>query len=82
MDIATKTVTTKVHTAVASTDVLKGVAIAAVKGQLGLTDGAILSADATVGDDGSITVEVVEAVADAAPAIAIPAGLGGIVPQA
>ena len=73
MDIATKTVTTKVHTAVASSDDLKSVAISAVVRQLGLTDDAVVSSSAKVDADGSITVEVVEAVADAsAPVEAAP----------
>ncbi len=84
MDIQSKTVTTKVHTAVAAVDDLKSVAIAAVAHQLGLSDDAIVSSSAKVGEDGSITVEVVEAVVDAAPVdaapvIQIPTGLGGAV---
>lgn len=81
MKIDTKLVSTKVHNAVASADDLKTVAIAAVKNQLGLSDASIVSADATFGDDGSIIVEVVEAVTDApspaSPQIVIPTGLGG-----
>ena len=83
MNIDTKLVSTKVHNAIASADDLKTVAIAAVKNQLGLADASIVSADATFGDDGSIVVEVVEAVADGAatapstPTIQIPTGLGG-----
>ena len=83
MKIDTKLVSTRVHNAVASSDDLKAVAIAAVKNQLGLADASIVSADATFGDDGSIVVEVVEAVVDEAatappaPQIQIPTGLGG-----
>ncbi len=88
MDIQSKTVTTRLHNAVATADDLKSVAIAAVVHQLGLSDDAVLSTEAKVGEDGSISVEVVEAVADAAPAdaaaqapaapvIQIPTGLGG-----
>ena len=67
MDIATKTVTTRVHTAVASPDDIKGVAILAVTRQLGLSADAVVSSSAEIGADGSIKVEVVEAVADAPP---------------
>ena len=85
MNISTKLVSTRVHNAVATADDLKTVAIAAVKNQLGLTDASIVSADATLGDDGSIVVEVVEAVAPevataVAPQIVIPSGLGGGTP--
>ena len=69
MDITTKTFTTKEHTATASVDVLKGVAVAAVKNQLGLADDAIVSSTASVGTDGSVTVVIVEAVADAPAAV-------------
>ncbi len=65
MDIETKTVTTRVHTATATVDMLKGVAIAAVTKQLGISDTAVISSDAKLGTDGSVTVEVVEAVAEA-----------------
>lgn len=69
MDIATKTVTTKIHTAVATPEILTAVAIQAVKNQLALKDDVIVSSSAKVAGDGSITVELVEAVADApAPA--------------
>ena len=64
MQIATKTVTTRVHQATATADDLKGVAIAAVKRQLGLGDAAVLASSAELQADGSIVVEVVEAVAD------------------
>ena len=83
MKIDSKLVSTRMHNAVATADDLKAVAIAAVKNQLGLADASIVSADATLGDDGSIVVEVVEAVADGAatapvaPQIQIPSGLGG-----
>ncbi len=71
MDITTKTVTQRVHTAVATVDMLKGVAVAAVTKQLGLADTAVVSSEATLGADGSITVEVVEAVAAAPVADAV-----------
>lgn len=87
-----ETVTTKVHTAVFSADDLKAVALSAVKGQVGVSDDAVASSEVTLGDDGSIKVEIVENV-PAAPAadavdvgtestsaaaqITIPAGLGG-----
>ncbi len=68
MDISTKTVTTKVHTATATIDDLKTVAILAVKNKLGLSDAAILSSDASAEADGSIAVSIVENVPAAAEA--------------
>ncbi len=68
MDISTKTVTTKVHTATATVDDLKGVAILAVKNKLGLSDAAILSSDASAEADGSIAVSIVESVPAASDA--------------
>ena len=72
MDISTKTVTTKVHTAIATPDSLKSVAILAVVRQLGLADDVVLSSGAEVLGDGSISVEVIESVPDAPASDAAP----------
>ena len=62
MIIDTRTVTTRSHTAVFSAADIRGVALAVVGKQIGIADVNVLSSSAKVGEDGSVTVEIVESV--------------------